>query len=299
MKTRLCIDTSEDFGISLPYRKHKKPCCCEAFLRAAMIYGSLPDGSMLRSENEAFLEICEFLLISSRNNETNLMVSSRGRVKGLILNDRLTSGDDPLTSLPKDRDSLFKCPACRGYFLRGAFLASGTVLDPEKGLHLEMTVQNEENAEFLSELLTSLDISPKMSERKGAQVVYFKESAKIEDFLTLIGAQSHSLKIMEQSIMRDLRNTINRQNNSDNANLSRNIEYTTKLLDVIEDLRESGSFALLPDKLKEAAELREKYPDDTLSQLAARTNGRISKSGLAHRLKKLSEYSDASDSQPK
>ena len=89
--------------------------------------------------------------------------------------------------------------------------------------------------------------------------------------------------------MNDVRNTVNRQNNSENANLSRNIDYTQRLLAAIDSLRESGAFSSLPEKLREAAELREKYPEDTLAQLAERTNGKISKSGLAHRLKKISE----------
>ena len=90
--------------------------------------------------------------------------------------------------------------------------------------------------------------------------------------------------------MNDVRNTVNRKNNFDNANLSRNVDYTQRLLTVIEDLKGSGAFSSMPEKLREAAELREKYPDDTLAQLSERTNGKISKSGLAHRLKKIMEF---------
>ncbi|MBE6550609.1 MAG: DNA-binding protein WhiA [Ruminococcaceae bacterium] len=286
LKRQLCQDTSEEFGISLNRKKSKKPCCCEAFLRAAFSFGGTPDGSVLRSENEAFLEICEFLLISLYDTEAKLKVSSVGKIKALM-----TEDPSVLSFMMKDGEPLFyeKCPKCGGYFLRGAFLASGTMLDPKKGLHLEIVTQNESSADALAEHLESLDMAAKISKRGEACVIYYKETSKIEDFLTLIGAQSHALKVMEQGIMNDVRNTVNRQNNSENANLSRNIDYTQRLLAAIDSLRESGAFSSLPDKLREAAELREKYPEDTLAQLAERTNGKISKSGLAHRLKKISE----------
>jgi DNA-binding protein WhiA len=164
------------------------------------------------------------------------------------------------------------------------------MLDPKKGLHLEIATQNEQNALALAEYLESKELSAKFSKRRGSYVTYYKETSKIEDFLTLIGAQSHALKVMEQGIMNDVRNTVNRKNNFDNANLSRNVDYTQRLLTVIEDLKGSGAFSSMPEKLREAAELREKYPDDTLAQLSERTNGKISKSGLAHRLKKIMEF---------
>lgn len=287
LKRQLCEDTSEEFGISLNRKKSKKPCCCEAFLRAAFSFGGISDGSLLRSENEAFLEICEFLLISLYDTEAKLKISSVGKIKALM-----TEDPSVLSFMMKDGEPLFheKCPSCSGYFLRGAFLASGTMLDPKKGLHLEIVTQNEQNALALAEYLESKELSAKFSKRRGSYVTYYKETSKIEDFLTLIGAQSHALKVMEQGIMNDVRNTVNRKNNFDNANLSRNVDYTQRLLTVIEDLKGSGAFSSMPEKLREAAELREKYPDDTLAQLSERTNGKISKSGLAHRLKKIMEF---------
>lgn len=288
LKKELCAKTMDEFGISR-MAKGKKEESFGAFLKGAFVCGALrkeSGGFVLRSENEAFLEICEFLLISLCDSEAGLKTTSEGRINGISYGKDvpLLSGfSEKIEKVPYEETEI----SHPELFLRGAFLAAGTILNPEKGSHLEIVCQTERSAGFVSYLIEEGGISPKTIKRGGSFVVYLKESGKIEDFLTMIGAQSFALEIMDLGIMRDVRNNVNRQNNSDGANLLRNIDYTGRVLDAINSLKTSGRLELLPEKLQSAAKLRETYPDDTLAELSARTGGAVTKSSLARRFARM------------
>jgi len=180
---------------------------------------------------------------------------------------------------------------CRTAFLRGAFLAGGSVTDPMKGYHLELSTSHYHVGRELPALLREEGFEPKETNRKGNRVVYFKHSDHIEDFLTFLGAPVSAMAVMNAKLERDLRGSVNRQVNCDSANLDKTVAAAREQLLAIERLRESGRLDALPDKLQEAARLRLENPELNLSQLAALCAPAVSKSAFNHRMRKLLEIS--------
>ena len=178
---------------------------------------------------------------------------------------------------------------CRSALLRGAFLAGGSVTDPRKGYHLELATSHHSVSREVLALMRELDQEPKSAQRKGNAVIYFKQSEKIEDFLTCIGAPLAAMEVMNAKLERDLRGKVNRRVNCDAANLDKAVEAAMSQVEAIRRLEGSGTLVTLPDKLREAAALRLAHPEDTLAQLAQRCDPPITKSALNHRLRKLVE----------
>lgn len=178
---------------------------------------------------------------------------------------------------------------CRTAFLRGAFLAGGSVTDPRKGYHLELVTSHHSVSREMLALMRELDLEPKDAQRKGNAVIYFKQSNRIEDFLTSIGAPLSAMEVMNAKLEKDLRGSVNRRVNCDAANLDKAVEAAMAQVEAISRLERSGRLAQLPDKLKETARLRMENPEDTLSQLAELCDPPITKSALNHRLRKLVE----------
>ena len=176
---------------------------------------------------------------------------------------------------------------CQVSFLRGAFLAGGSVTDPEKRYHLELATSHiMVNAEAYA-LLLELDFSPKDTVRGGERILYFKQSTAIEDFLTLIGAPVCAMQIMEAKVEKDLRNEVNRRVNCDTANLTKTVDAAQEQLTAIRALQAAGRFEALPERLRTTAELRLQYPEATLAELAAMHTPPLTKSAVNHRLRKL------------
>ena len=178
---------------------------------------------------------------------------------------------------------------CRTAFLRGAFLAGGSVTDPMKGYHLELATSHYHVGRELPALLREAGFEPKETERKGNHVVYFKHSDHIEDFLTFLGAPVSAMGVMAARIERDLRGSVNRQVNCDSANLDKTVAAAREQLAAIEKLQSAGRLDALPDKLREAARLRVENPELNLSQLASLCEPAVSKSAFNHRMRKLME----------
>lgn len=178
---------------------------------------------------------------------------------------------------------------CRTAFLRGAFLAGGSVTDPMKGYHLELATSHCHVGRELSALFHEAGFFPKETMRKGNYIVYFKQSDHIEDVLTALGAPVSAMGVMTAKLERDLRGSVNRQVNCDSANLDKAVEAAREQTAAILRLEEAGRIAALPDKLKETARLRLENPELTLSQLAALCRPPVSKSALNHRMRKLLE----------
>ena len=181
---------------------------------------------------------------------------------------------------------------CRAAFLRGAFLAGGSVTDPMKGYHLELATSHYHVGRELPALLREAGFEPKETGRKGSRVVYFKHSDHIEDFLTFLGAPVSAMAVMTAKLERDLRGSVNRQVNCDSANLDKTVAAAREQLAAIGRLRESGRLDALPDKLQEAARLRLENPELNLSQLGALCAPPVSKSAFNHRMRKLMELAE-------
>ena len=178
---------------------------------------------------------------------------------------------------------------CRLAFLRGAFLAGGSVTDPEKSYHLELVTSHFNVSKEVLALMQECGFNPKQATRKSNYIAYFKRSEDIEDFLTGVGAPLAAMEIMNAKVEKTLRGSVNRRVNCDAANLDKAVEAAQVQIEAIRALHQSGLLDSLPDKLKEAAELRLAHPEDTLVQLAERCDPPITKSTLNHRLRKLVE----------
>ena len=177
---------------------------------------------------------------------------------------------------------------CKIAFLRGAFLAGGSVTDPVKGYHMELTTTHQSVArETFSLMEEVLGFQPKTASRGGSQVLYFKQSDIISDILTFLGAPVAAMGIMEAKLEKELNNKVNRRCNCDDANTSKVVEAAQEQLTAIRTLKEKGLFEHLPRKLLQAAIAREEYPEYSLTELAALMEPPITKPAMNHRLQKL------------
>ena len=179
---------------------------------------------------------------------------------------------------------------CKAAFLRGAFLAGGSVTDPEKGYHMELTTTHASvSREAYALMQEAIGFAPKSARRGGGHVLYLKQSDMISDFLTFLGAPIAAMGIMEARLEKELNNKVNRRCNCDEANTSKVVEAAQEQLAVIRLLREQGKLAHLPQKLQQAAKAREENPSASLTELAAMMVPPITKPAMNHRLKKLVE----------
>ena len=179
---------------------------------------------------------------------------------------------------------------CRTAFFRGAFLAGGSVTDPSKSYHLELTTSHRSVDRELLTLLREAGFDPKSAERGGIYMAYFKQSEAVADFLTAVGAPLAAMELMNAKAEKDLRGGVNRRVNCDAHNLDKAVDAAQAQLEVIRRLSERMDLDALPPKLAEAARLRLDHPDLNLSELAALCRPPITKSSLSHRLKKLGQW---------
>lgn len=182
---------------------------------------------------------------------------------------------------------------CRAAFLRGAFLAGGSVTDPLKSYHLELATSHFHVGREVPALMQEAGFQPKTTTRKGNYITYFKQSEHIEDLLTAIGAPLSAMDMMTAKLERDLRGSVNRRVNCDAANLDKLVAAAQHQIEAIHKLEEHGLLASQPAKLQEAAGLRQDNPELTLSQLAALCDPPVTKSAFNHRLRKLVELAES------
>ena len=184
-----------------------------------------------------------------------------------------------------------KCDLCLSSFLKGVFLASGRVSDPAKQYSLEFSVGVRVAA--FSDFFEDIGLVPRVSEKKNESVVYFRNSTHLEDFFALAGMNQTAFDIMNAKIQGELRNTANRIVNCETNNIDRAVSASMSQIALIEELMEKGLLSLLPEELQSTARFRMENKDMSLSQLAGAITPPISKSGLSHRLKKITEMAEA------
>ena len=176
--------------------------------------------------------------------------------------------------------------------IRGTFLGSGSVNNPENKYHLEMILSTKENAEIVKEILNKVELNVKELERKNGFSLYIKEGEEISKFLAYIGANNAVLKFEEIRVLRDMKNNINRKVNCETANLSKTINAAVKQIDAIKKLQQNKKFDKLSDNLKEIAVLRLENPDASLIELGQMLKRPIGKSGVNHRLKQIEQLAN-------
>lgn len=177
---------------------------------------------------------------------------------------------------------------CKAAFLRGAYLAGGSVTDPGKGYHMELTTTHQSVARETNVIMHEvMGFPPKLATRGGGSVLYLKQSELISDFLTYLGAPVAAMGIMEARLEKELNNKVNRRCNCDDANTSKVVEAAQEQLAAIRMLREADLLEKLPDKIKQAAKAREENPSASLSELAVMMEPAITKPAMNNRMKKL------------
>ncbi len=188
--------------------------------------------------------------------------------------------------------SVFARDCCRNCFIRGAFLACGNINDPEKEYRAEFNVKNEKAADELQSLLARCGIDMHKVRRKSGVQLYTKESAAVEDLLTLMGAGKQTLNIIDTKIMKSIKNNINRARNCDSANISKAVEASIRQRTAIMFLEENDMLYSLPEELLTAALLRKENPSATLKELCILSGEPLTVSGLNHRLNKIIKIYD-------
>ncbi|MBQ4577690.1 MAG: DNA-binding protein WhiA [Clostridia bacterium] len=198
------------------------------------------------------------------------------------------------SSLPLNR-ALVEDEQSRSAFLRGAFLIGGYVSTPEKGYHLELVTPHYHAARQVSSLLGEMELTAGYILRRGIHVLYYKDSAAIEEFLSACGATGAAMDLMLKKVEREFRNDINRKVNCETANLTKTVGAAARQIAAIEKLQESGVLENLPENLRQTAFLRLANPEMSLTELVAAANGSISRPGLNNRLRRLVQLAEEAE----
>lgn len=191
-----------------------------------------------------------------------------------------------------DMESVTKV-CCRKSFLRGAFLAGGSVSDPEKTYHLEITAHSREIARFLTSIIGTFKLHARIIKRKGSYVTYLKEGENIVDFLNIIGAHTALMELENVRILKGMRNSVNRIVNCETANLEKTVNASVRQVENIKYIIENLGLDRLPENLREIAELRLEYSEMNLAELGQLLNPPLGKSGVNHRLRKLDRIAES------
>ena len=193
-----------------------------------------------------------------------------------------------LTDMTAVRHVLIQNPCCRRAFIRGAFLASGSVSDPEKSYHFEIVCPERAMAEQLSGMLESFGVEAKITLRKHSYILYVKEGSQIADILNVMEAHVGLMKFENIRILKEMRNSVNRQVNCETANLNKTVSAAVKQIEDIQYIQSTIGFEKLPENLAEIARLRLEQPGMSLKELGQMLTPPVGKSGVNHRLRKLS-----------
>ena len=202
-----------------------------------------------------------------------------------------------VTGEPEPEDTvkglLIQQSCCKRAYIRGAFLAGGSISDPNKSYHFEIVCRSIPQAEQLRDVINSFDMDAKIVARKKYQVVYLKEGSQIVDILNIMEAHVALMNLENVRILKEMRNSVNRKVNCETANISKTVNAAVKQLADIEYIRETAGLSYLPENLKEMALLRLEYPDAPLAELGTYLNPPVGKSGVNHRLRRISEMADS------
>ena len=246
-------------------------------------YGRDSEGNYtigFQTENEEVVRK-GFTLLKKTYNIRNSVALSEQDMQGIM--QKLGSLEEPVSRL------IVKNACCRRAFLRGAFLSVGSMSDPAKSYHLEFACLDERKAKQLQEMMNGFDIESKIILRKKYYVVYLKEGSGIVDLLNVCEAPVSLMNMENLRILKEMRNSVNRRVNCETANIAKTVNAAARQVDDIEYLRVHYGFQNLPPALREMAEVRLENPDASLKELGEFFNPPIGKSGVNHRLRKLSE----------
>ncbi|MBP2001427.1 DNA-binding protein WhiA [Paenibacillus shirakamiensis] len=288
-----------------------EPCCEQAELSALIrMNGSVSVSSKkvildISTENAAIARRIYSLIKKYFDVHTELLVRKKMRLKKNnvyivripnfvqeILN-KLNIVSEGFMFTPGINPDLIRKNCCKRAYLRGAFMAGGSVNNPEgSSYHLEIASMYEEHCQSLVDLANEFHLNARCIERKKGFIFYIKEGEKIIELLSIIGAHQALFKFEDVRIMRDMRNSVNRIVNCETANLNKTIDAAIRQIDNIKLIQREVGLDTLPDKLKEVAQIRLAHPDMNLKEVGEMLKGTVSKSGVNHRLRKIDELAE-------
>ncbi|MEE0885065.1 MAG: DNA-binding protein WhiA [Faecalimonas sp.] len=262
----------------------------------------------VRTENISVARKCFTLLKKTFNIEAESLVTinkSKGNTTytvvikqhedamKLLQAARLVDGDGEISEeFSTSRNLIVHKSCCKRAFLRGAFLASGSMSHPEKSYHIEMVCASKVKAEQIQKLINSFGLDAKVILRKNSYVVYLKEGSQIVDLLNIMEAPIALMEMENVRILKEMRNSVNRKVNCETANINKTVSAAAKQAEDIRLIQKEIGLNKLPEGLQEIAELRLTYPDASLKELGEMLTEPLGKSGVNHRLRKLSELAE-------
>lgn len=262
----------------------------------------------VRTENISVARKCFTLLEKTFNIEAESLVSmnkSKGNITytvivkqhedamKLLQSMKLVDANGEISEeLSTSRNVIVHKSCCKRAFLRGAFLASGSMSHPEKSYHIEMVCASQAKAEQIQKLINSFGLDAKVILRKRSYVVYLKEGSQIVDLLNIMEAPIALMEMENVRILKEMRNSVNRKVNCETANINKTVSAAAKQADDIRFIQEQMGLDKLPEGLQEIAEIRLAYPEATLKELGDLLAEPLGKSGVNHRLRKLSEIAE-------
>ncbi len=275
----------------------QRTCCTRAEAYGALLHASVFSHKEIRLSTEnaavarrlqallqrAFFVVCEPQRVGRKLQLAVTGTEAVGRIFDALGYDRKSHITYHLNRNVLEED------CCIAAFVRGAFLMAGTVAGPEKKSHLELKTTHQSLAGEETSLLLDLGLAPKQMRRGSAHILYFKDGASVEDFLTRIGAPHAAMELMEAKVEKNIRNTINRQVNCETANLVKAADASARQIAAIRAVLDTRGEEGFPENLRETVRLRLEYPTDSLVELAQRFDPPLSKPGLSHRLRKITE----------
>ncbi|MBR3149526.1 MAG: DNA-binding protein WhiA [Eubacterium sp.] len=281
--------------------EYDKRCCKKSLLYGMALFSKCFSSRRMtfQSENENIIMLCKRLLKELCNVDTTVTVSPSGRIFTIDIKSKKTAAmlfnyfahSEHETSL-KINFSNFDCQQCQNAFLAGVFLSCGTVSSPNKDYHLEFSVAFLNLTKSLITLFAESDLTPKLVQRKGYHIIYFKDSESIEDCLYIMGASASMFDMMNVKIVKEIRNAANRKANCETANIEKTVKAASPQIAAIMKIQKTKGLDYLSEPLREMAEIRLENPDLSLSELAEQFNPPISRSGANHRLQRLIKIAD-------
>ena len=278
--------------------EYESYCCKKSLLYGMTLFSKEFSyrGCMFQTENENIVMLYKLLLKELCNIDTDISVSPSGKNYSIVVEAKAIStqiftffGLDKSDTNLKVNFSNFQCSRCQNAFLAGAFLSCGTVSSPEKDYHLEFIVPFLNLTKSFITFLQEMELNPKLTNRKGYNIIYFKVSEQIEDCLYMMGASVAMFDMMNVKIVKEIRNSANRKANCETANIEKMVRAASPQIAAILKIKDKRGLSSLPEPLEQMALIRLENPDSSLQELAEMFDPPLSKSGANHRLKRLVE----------
>ncbi|EOS74555.1 hypothetical protein C817_04614 [Dorea sp. 5-2] len=277
----------EELTVQCAKARHCRLAELSALIRMSGTFGEDRKGVCsirFHTENFTVARKCFTLLEKTFNIDTCIAIR-RNMSKGSCSYNIYAKGEGLLAA----KNAMIQAVCCKRAYIRGAFIAAGSMSDPSKSYHFEIVCNTHGEAEYLRSLMNAFDLDAKIVERKKTYVVYLKEGSQIVDVLNIMEAHVGLLELENVRIMKEMRNSVNRKVNCETANINKTVSAAVRQIEDIKYIRDTVGFDRLHQGLRDVALTRLAYPDASLKELGELLDAPVGKSGVNHRLRRLSE----------